>query len=243
LTTNANLSNNAWYLAIKNNDINHIGFFLSWGGKLKDNPYELPATADSNKNFIYQDGSIWTPLLVAVKYCGEIEQKLYGGYGSSAFWTLINYGNPDLNKKGKPLLDKPEQNPISYFLLLYESLTTSPQTLFEMLLKHGANLTEGYKAYIASGGSPNHIIKHGGHKKDSSTSLLWLAIHFNDMEAVKFLINNGVDVNLSIEPYGAGSSQKDYWSHMRGSHTPLYFAMQQEDTSIADLLIEHGARV
>ncbi len=242
---NRSLSNNAWYLAIKNGDVNRIGFFLNWGGQVKKNLYELPVIADVNQVFTYKDESTWTPLLVAVKYYGEHEQKSHVGHGS-ALLTLVHYGNPDLNKKGKPLLDKPEQNAISFFLVLYNSINTRPEIIFEALLAHGADLTEGFKAYIRSGGNPNAIIKNGNLMSQKFTvSLLWLAINYKDIEAVKFLLSANADVNLAIEPLQIlpHKNSRDAENKLRGPHTPLYFAMQQDDTAIADLLIECGGRI
>lgn len=246
---NKNLLNNAWYLAIKNGDVNNIGFFLSWNKKVKDNPYELSVTGNCNKIFIHQDKTTWTPLLIAIKHYAEHEQKTPYIGSESSLLTLMHYGNPDPNKKAKPLIDKPEQNALSFFLLLHESIDTRPETIIKALLDSGACLTEGFDVFISSGGSPNHIIKSG--KKlgqNFLVSLLWIAINHNDVEAVKFLISKNVDINLNINPFPIPpqrdyNKEKDPSGSIRGLHTPLHFALHKEDTSIAELLIEHGAKI
>ena len=63
---------------------------------------------------------------------------------------------------------------------------------------------------------------------DEGTSVLSMAILYNNIELVKFIIEQGTDVN---------SKDRD------GDGTPLYWACVQEDTEIIKLLLEHGADI
>ncbi len=239
---NEKFSNNAWYLAIKDNKINHIGTFLNWGGQIKNNPYVLPHPANINGIFILSDGSRWTPVLLGIKYFGE--HSKHPSYPHTSFLTLVKYGNPDLNIKEKSLLNKSPQNAISLLLHLYDATRGRPEEIFKFLIEHKANLTEGFKTYIESGGDPNKIIVSDMSDQKFIVSLLWLAIHVNDINTVKYLLSKNVEVNQEIDPYPippGGIRAKDSAGHLRGPHKPLYFALQQDDTAIADLLIEHGA--
>ena len=88
---NENSANNAWYQAIINNQSNHVGYFLGWGGTFKDNPYPMLAVADPNQVFILPDGSRWTPLFKAIECYDKNRIDIPGG-SISIFLNILKAG-------------------------------------------------------------------------------------------------------------------------------------------------------
>ncbi len=229
---NHDLINNAWYLAIKNGQVNQIGFFLNWGGQMKNNPYELPIIADVNQIFLYKNKSTWTPVLIAIEFYKEHRQKPHVGHGAS-LGTLIHYGRTNLNQKAKPILNKKDQTPISFTLIKSQSDYVI-RGILEILVNNTADLREGFQIYIQSGGNVDHII---GNRQSTYLTLLGWAVYFKKLDAVRFLVSAGAKINEPIK-----------WGYFIGkegkyAHKVLELALQYEDTSIAEYLMEHGAEL
>ena len=244
---NKNLTNNAWYQALINGRNNHIGFFLNWGNNMQNNPYVLPTIANPNQVFTYSNGTQWTPLLILIKDLKNHTDQS-GHWTTASLNTLIRSGRPDVNKKVKACKNKPEQNAISFFLLYYETLGTRPELIFDPIMKSGGNLTEGFQAFIDGGGNPDKLFKSSMPSQKFSISPLWLSLHYNDARAAKLLIEHDADINLKIDPFPIPNTRSykkanDPQGHLRGPHTLLYFSLQQPESTIADLLMQHGAKI
>ena len=66
-----NLLNNAWYLAITNNQSNRVGCFLGWANSNIANACPCLKVANPNQIFIRPDGSSWSALIEAIECYGQ----------------------------------------------------------------------------------------------------------------------------------------------------------------------------
>lgn len=236
--TNQNLKNNAWYLSLIHNK-RDICYFLNI---VKDNPYQPLAQANVHQKFVYENGCIWTPLLIAT------EQYISGNQPSDAYnmIALLLHAGADVNQSSN-ISKGVIESPISYVF------KKNNPYLLDLFLQKKPDLVAAFKIFINNGGDKECALKTPF--RGESTPLI-LAISYNDIDAVKLLLKEGVSVNQGADPYphpqGAGEIQTylqnrklygDPLEKLRGTHTPLFFALHDNKNEISEILLEHGAFV
>lgn len=230
--TNKNLNNNAWYQVLKANKVFHIVYFLGLDDQFVNNPYRLLGIANANHVFIHSDGTTTSPLLIALE--NLTKPIKWPSIGLGTVGSLLKYGKANPNqivypKKGTA------QSPLSY--ALENNLRSNGVSTINQLIEGGASLSQAIGLLIKNGGSPNYLIIDSFYKKN--TSLLGLAIHYNDIDAVKILLLNKVDVNKHTDPFPYYADKS-----IEGMlNKPLYLALRQNRNEIAELLLLNGASV
>jgi ankyrin repeat protein len=223
--SNTDLERNSWYLINKLQKNYFIAFFLN-----QAKCYPLSHSANTNQIFVLPDGSTWTPLLITI---AEALKK--GSMTTGLLYSLLNSGaNPNL--KAKPD-GKKEQSPLSYALS-----NEDKGDVINLLLDNKADIVEGFDMFIKNGGSPDYTIKT---RWSATWTLLGIAIDKKNLKAVQLLITAGADLNKPFELYPAFRYQKadDPYYNLRGFHPPIFFAIQEYDTAIAELLLQYGAHL
>jgi hypothetical protein len=233
---NKNLLNNAWYIAIANNQSKLIGYFLGYEKNDLTNPYVNLKVANPNQIFALPDGSSWTALMKAVERYGQ-----NGNIPGGAIF-IIN----KLLEAGVNINQQIQINDNIFHSPLSLALTKNDSDLIRTLIEKGANVSEAIMLFIRNGGDKNCILKTSG---EGYWTLLGLAIYYQDIDGIKFLIKEKIDINQVIDPYpiltDRGNIQhfkrnRDFFSTLRGPHTPLFYALH-ENKNVADYLIENGA--
>lgn len=240
---NKDLKNNALYLALKNNQTYHVCLFFGFDNQLKNNPYRDLSGANPDQIFALPDGSTWTPLLMTMKHIMDDKKQL----SYTGIHTLLTYNKPDLNKQAKPD-GKISHTPLSYCLSHYPYDHDLPLGfILDQLLEKGANLAEAIDIFIKNGGSTHCMFET---QWRGSWNLLGMAIYYNKPDAVKRLLEAGVDINALIDPFPLPSGSRvselykasdDPYSRMRGPHIPLFYAIQLGAGEIIEMLLKHGS--
>ena len=237
--SNKDISNNAWYWAIRNADEVTVRFFRG-----RNSSYSLPVVADPNQVFVCQDGSTWTPVFMAIQHL-HLPSHDNRGLRISSFNSLLGLigtcGEINLNQRAKP--NGKEQTPISYLLETYPKLEVGIGRIVETLMRYGQTAAaDGIELFIKNGGDPNALFSDDGDNPGCQPrigrqvrrrvyfTLLGLAIMYNDIKAVKILISAKADLNQLTD---------NYLYHVNGI-TP-YGPLALASGSIADLLVEHGS--
>lgn len=223
--SNKKLSNNAWYLAIRDSMRYNVFFFIGWSKTVPflNQIFSLPG------NSAYAPLT-YTPLLLSIKSFKECQTSS----AEEILHMIIMHDDVDVNKKSKPDGIR-WQSPLSYIFELKQAADSyQVEYPISLLIKKGADLTEAIKLFITNGGSPDHIISGAS---SGTWPLLGLAILYNSIEAVKFLISAGASVNQYIDESVCTSPC------LRGSHTLLFFALQQNNDEIVEILIDNGATI
>lgn len=228
--TNKNLNNNAWYQVLKANKVFHIVYFLGLDDQVVNNPYRLLGFANANHVFIHSDGTTTSPLLIALE--NLTKPIKWPAIGLGTVGSLLKYGKANPNQIVYPIKGT-AQSPLSY--ALENNLRSNGAYTINQLIENGANLADSIDLLIKNGCSPN--FSKFDEFYQSSITLLGLSVQYEDIAAVKRLIAYKVDVNKLSDNFV-------YAKHIiKGTFTPLYFALKQNSDEIANLLLSFGASI
>ncbi len=219
-----NLENNLWYQSLSNIDIHKksippVKFFLQH-------------KANVNQVFTKEDGTTWTPLLIAINnYIDNIDTNK--GWNSQTIIRELLASGAQVNQKSNPIKEKGAQTPLSFLFL--KNKDQNFYNFYEELTKKGANLTEALDLYLKSGGNPKANIKIPPH---GYWSLLGLAIINQDAKSVKKLLNAGA-ISTSQNRLER-SSEREILSKGLTQETfdNLSLALKLKNTEIIELLLE-----
>ena len=227
---NNNLQNNAWYLALKNNQAYRIPFLL---GQNKE--YPLPYSADPNQIFNLSNYSSSTPLLILLDdylknfITDESRKKAMSqGLAFPQIRHLLKAG-ANINQIAKPDKENGQHNPLSYALLKKDD-----GYMIMSLIENGASIEEAFKLFIKNGGSSSYAIHCRWFQSNFTVSLLGIALEQKNIKVIKLLLDAGADVNqLTTFLSTKGTS----------SYPPLHYALQLGNPDIIELILDKGGKI